>query len=240
MCSSSNSFAQFTYLEGTVGYFATNLNDDRYTNKNKLRSFSFSISGVRRFMRPFGIGLDLEIPFYQQYTHGEDLVNPSGTGSSGYFGWSAYPSGARPDFDYHIKKNIVPRALFRIYLGDGLNDFYCEARFAFSSIKEELIVKRDAFTSSEGNQFPQLDDSYESNVAYTLGGFAVGYQDTNEQGWFFKARAGFDILSYDRSDLRVSVPVDVESDELIDVQFRSFLVKNSTLWFFDIGTGYFF
>ncbi len=240
MCASYSCSAQFTYVESTLGFYATNLKDEQYSNGNQLRSFSLSVTGVRRFMRPFGIGLDLEIPFSQKYTPIDDLVGISSVDNYGYNSWSSYPSGTRPNLDYQVRRNIVPRALFRVYFGDGISDFYCEARFAVSSIQEKLHVTRDVVTLPEGVVLPELDINYKSNVAYTLGGFAVGYQSTNDKSWFFKIRTGFDILMYDRSDMRISFPVDVESDELVELEIRSTLVENSTLWFCEIGAGYFF
>jgi hypothetical protein len=230
---------QYTYLEGAVDYSAVRFKNEA-NGIVSARAFSLNLTAVRRFVRPLGAGLDIGIPISRSGRTIDGSIDeffPTG----GPFR-NTFDSGfSSADFKYSVKQNIIPRLLLRIYLGDGFTDFYLETRFGFSSIKEEFSVKRDPFISDEGAVVSEVDYSYEDRVKYSSIGFGIGYQNTSDDYWFFRTRAGFDVLNFQPGSFSYPLSYGFDEERGFDyIDLDSYIESTAILWHFDMGIGYYF
>jgi hypothetical protein len=238
---SAQGIAQFTYVEGSIGFSGWKFGRMEPPQAG-MRSFALNVSGVRRFVRPLGIGLELEVPFFQTNTSDFTGVPTENTFNS-FFGWDAVEEEFQPEVaEYKLRKNAVPRILLRLYLGDGYDDFYFEGRFAISSVREEYTFRRGEIVLNDSTQVAASNVDYSGKIGYTAAGFAMGYQNTNDDGWFFRIRAGFDVMRFEESDMNFSIPFTYFSsqEDIGNVELVSPISETVTNWYIDIGTGYYF
>lgn len=229
---------QFTYFEGAFGYSSTKFEDESF-NRVSARAFSLNFAAIRRVARPIGFGIELGIPVLRGGLMGVSELAIASSETPIFE--LEYTSIMNPEVvDYTIRQNLYPKLLMRIYLGDGYSDFYFEGRFGFSSVREEFTLQRDALLLPDGMEVPELDLEYSEKVNFTSGGFAMGYQNTYDTGWFFRMRAGFDILSFKEHEINETYTYGVGPEGLNSVQPQTLIEETSVLWMIDIGTGYYF
>lgn len=231
--------AQFTYVEGSFGYSAVTFKPEDKLYQISARSFTLNLSGIRRIARPIGFGLELGIP-----------ISQSGLAIDG-----SLSDFTRPDVDYQIiiaqpfreaevnysvRQNLFPRVLMRIYLGDGYSDFYFEGRFGFSSITEQFSLERDAFTLEDGTQISAVDIDYDERAKFTAMGFGMGYQNTYDSFWYFRTRAGFDVLNMKPNDFDISLDYGVSEEGINTIDLDTYIQSTEVYWHIDMGVGYYF
>lgn len=228
---------QYTYLNANLGYSATSLtNSDILTNR--VRNLSLNIGAVQRVLKPLGIGAEINIPLLQP---GEKNYVNADVDANGFFsGWEDARGNFAPDeFSYQVGFKTVTRLLIRIYLGDNTDEFYFELRYAFGGLSESYLFERSGFF--EERAYPGVSLNYDSDRSFRAPGLAVGYQSTSSNRFFFNTRIGFDFANFESGGFDYTIPVRASgsfSNGLITNE--SLIPDSGTIWFYDIGFGYFF
>lgn len=240
--------AQYTYIEGGIGYGVVAFHSSGYSGGNTNNNcMNVRLSIINRFIRNLGIGIQASVPVVQGGTFG--FRNPEN--GNIFMKFNSY----RPR--YHVTKfgysfHESPRAtLFLRGFFDTRINSYIDARISVLRMTESFTLHRpyhpgvynSYFSSDNYNALPELKINYIRKHLLFIPGLVLGMQPHLGKHLFLNANIGIDFFVFGKSGgFKYKVPYDWDTsykdDKYMELgsQARGTKVSFTT----NIGFGYYF
>ena len=243
---STSSLAQYTYIE--AGINNTNIN---YANtghsggRTDYRNICFRLNIVTRLIRNFGIGAELNVPFFEKNSYSfHDAHEPDGS----YFWGFDYNERYTPQKMDYTFQNAASGAIFgRFYLSTIINP-YIDVKLSFSKITEEFTFQR-AYLPAIYDYYDSEDEIPAVNInkvvvhKMVVPSIAFGLQPHIGKHAFINFNFGLDIYNFGKNsgftyDLTHSWDIIDDKHNIVRIESKAKNQRSGI--FFNLGAGYYF
>ena len=229
-------YSQFTVVEANLNYQFINYNGENgYLNENKTKTNTFNagLTGIYRFHRIFGGGINLNFPLAQQSKWSfYDAPLSTGGRLESYGGEFSSSPGFQPFlYNYHLKHSPALSIIGRFFFKPDC-PFQIDLRYTFFTVEE-------SFQFARLGQFPRNTQYMEKRNAKGPGLSLIATK-VYDNKFYYKYQYSLDFLSFDETE-GFSYNIEVRDQFVpISANLTSAIKSNHLSHNWIVGFGYYF